>query len=84
MPRYHFNVIDGTDTPDLSGADLGDLQEARLEGVRLMGGLMRDAPEDFWGDEAWRMVVTDEAGLTLFSLEVVAVDAPSLAMRARG
>jgi uncharacterized protein YqjF (DUF2071 family) len=79
MPRYHFNVMDGTDVPDIVGTELTDLAEARREAVRLVGGLMRDTPLDFWREENWRMVVTDEAGLSLFSLHVLAFDAPAAA-----
>jgi len=77
MPRYHFNVHDGTDLPDVEGTELPSLDHARREAVRYSGCLLRDHADAFWTGEEWRMDVTDERGLILFSLMFVATNAPS-------
>lgn len=74
MPRYHFNVHDGFDLPDPEGSDLPDLRAARIEAVRYAGSLLHDHAVTFWDHDDWRMEVTDEAGLILFSLIFVASD----------
>lgn len=76
MPRYHFNIEDGYAEPDPDGLDLPDLGAARVEAARTFGELLRDKSESFWMSEDWRMEVTDSAGLTLFCLHLVGVDAP--------
>ena len=42
MRRYHFNVSDGQDMPDLDGHELPGLKAARNEAVGLAGGLLKD------------------------------------------
>ena len=49
MPRYFFDVQDGKSFPDYDGCELPDLDAARIEAVRLLGGMLRDEAETFWG-----------------------------------
>lgn len=77
MPRYHFNVEDGRSTPDPEGTELPDLESARREAVRLAGRLLDDDPAQFWSHGLWRVVVTDDAGRTLFTLDFRARDGES-------
>jgi hypothetical protein len=76
MPRFHFNVRDGSDLPDTDGTELPDLRTARHEAVKLAGRLLLDEPETFWGGADWRVEVTDATGLILFGLDFTATDAP--------
>ncbi|HEX4693142.1 DUF6894 family protein [Sphingomonas sp.] len=78
MPRYHFNIHDGTDVPDLEGVKLADLAAARIHATRYASDLLRDQQATFWNGNEWRMSVTDEHGLILFSLTFLATDAPVL------
>lgn len=77
MPRYHFNVHDGSLLPDREGTNLPNLASARMEAVRLAGTLLRDSPESFWDAEEWHLDVSDEAGLLQFTLTFFATDAPA-------
>lgn len=77
MPRYHFNVHDGVSLPDEDGYELPDLAAAQRCAVKLSGDLLREHGELFWTGEEWRMDVTDERGLILFTLMFVATHAPS-------
>ena len=79
MQRYFFNVHDGTEYLDPEGCVLEDLQAARDHAVRYFGDMLRDHPETFWNGEKWSMNVTNQAGLVLFSLYFLGVDAPPLA-----
>ncbi len=81
MPRFHFNVLDGSDNPDLDGAELEDIPAARRYAVRYFGELLLGDPSTFWSGEEWKMDVTDDTGLTLFSLHLIAIDAPALEPR---
>jgi len=84
MPRYHFNLSDGRDLPDLVGTELSGIAEARLEAIRLTGAVLNESPEDFWDAGSWEMVVTDEGGLILFSLHLLSVDAAAAQPRRSG
>ena len=77
MARYFFNVEDGASIPDKIGTELPNLRSARMEAVRLSGKLLQEEPDLFWdsGDD-WKMIVTDDAGLILFSLHFAASGAP--------
>ncbi|QGY01566.1 hypothetical protein MMSR116_06345 [Methylobacterium mesophilicum SR1.6/6] len=79
MPRYHFNVHDGVDVPDPTGADFADWQTARVEAIRRVGVIFKDEPQRIALGEDWRMEVTDETGLILFRLDFSSSEAPVLA-----
>ena len=76
MPRFHFNVRDGSDLPDRDGTELPDLRTARREAVKLAGRLLLDEPDTFWEGSDWRVEVMDAAGVLLFRLDFTATDAP--------
>ena len=77
MPRYHFNIRDGEDLPDVEGSELADIQAARVTAIRFAGEMLRDHASRFWNGHEWQMDVTDDTGLTLFVLSFHAVDAPA-------
>ena len=77
MPRYHFNIQDGQDYPDLVGSEYPDLESVRTEAVRRSGELLRDNARSFWGGSGWKLVVTDETGMILFALHFLAVSSPA-------
>lgn len=68
MPRYFFNMVDGSSrnlVKDSDGAEFSDLNGARKEAV----GLARDvARHGFQGSAIWRVVVTDENGRDLLAI----------------
>ena len=78
MPRYYFDVEDGKSFPDPEGCELPDLDAARIEAVRLLGGIMRDEAESFWCAEDWRMSVTGTDKAVLFTIGFTASMAPAL------
>jgi hypothetical protein len=47
MPQYFFDYMDGTRAyPDDEGADLPDLNEARAEALRAIGGIVKGKMPD--------------------------------------
>jgi len=78
MPRYFFNVRDGTTVTDENGTMLPDLAAARKVAVRFAGDLLRDLGREPPADEDWKVEVTDEHGLILFTLLLATLDAPAV------
>ncbi len=69
MPRFHFNVHDGSDIWDTDGTELPDLRAARVEAIRLAGEVLKDESEHLASGEAWHMNVVDERGAVLFRID---------------
>jgi hypothetical protein len=69
MPRYYFDIKDGTDFVDADGSDWPDLAAARIEAVRLSAEVLKEMPERFWHAEKWTMTVSDHDRLRLFTLK---------------
>jgi hypothetical protein len=78
VPRFFFNVYDCVSSPDDTGTELPDWQEARLEAIRLAGAIFKDEAQKVALGEAWHMDVADEQGLVLFRLDFVSHDAPAV------
>jgi hypothetical protein len=68
MPRYFFHVIDGTFIVDRDGAQLADLQAARVMAIQTAGEIIQDAGREFWDGSEWQMHVTDEDQKTVLKL----------------
>lgn len=76
MPRYYFNV-EGDLSPDIEGVELADLATAKCEAVKVAGHIVCESAGDFWDKHEWQMTVTDETGLSLFTLHVFGTESPS-------
>ena len=74
MPRYFFDIRDGTYIPDSTGTELPNLDTARSEAVSLAAGLLRDSPTTFWNGHEWKIEVKDDTGLILFALVFAAIE----------
>jgi hypothetical protein len=77
VPRYFFNQIDGQYKPDDEGLEFQSLDQARTEAVRYAGAVLCHEPDVVWEGDDFRVEVTDEKKLLLFTLIVVGVDAPT-------
>ena len=62
---------------DSEGIEFTTLDEARLEAARYAGEVMRDHPRLIWMGEDFRVEVTDEDRLVMFTVIVVGVDSPA-------
>ena len=72
MPRYFFNVIDGSVELDREGSEFPDIYAAQIAAVRLCGELIKEMDGKFWEESSWRMQVTshDERILLTFTFSV--------------
>ena len=70
MPRYFFHSEDGFLLHDTEGTELADQAAARVEAVRRSGSLLQERPQAFWKSTRWRLLVTDETRMILFTIEV--------------
>ena len=65
--RFHFQV-----------RTLSDTDDARIEAAKRIGLLLHAHAGKLWADEDWQMDVTDETGLILFVINVVAIKSPAI------
>jgi hypothetical protein len=75
--RYFFNQLNGQYKPDDLGTEFPMIDAARLEAVRYAAGVLRDHPTLVWKGEDFRIEVTDDKQLVLFTVIVVGIDAPA-------
>jgi hypothetical protein len=69
MPRYFFNICDGTDLIDREGTELLDDEQAKSDAVNLAGRSIADVGDAFWQNgEQWSLEVTDDKRAVLFTL----------------
>lgn len=76
MPRYHFHSADGRRWSDEEGSELASDEAARVEAVRFAGEMLRGNPTELWRHGQWRVEVTDEENVLLFTIITLAIDAP--------
>jgi hypothetical protein len=76
MPQFHFDVTDGTFTPDLTGLELPDIPAARAHAIERMTELLASHTEAFWLGQEWLIEVRDDCGLVLFTLAFRATESP--------
>ncbi len=75
--RYHFNTKNGGAHADNDGFELPSHSAARAEAVRYAGEIMCSEPDALWVSDELTVDVTDDDGLILFSVIVLAMDAAS-------
>ncbi len=68
MPRFYFHVHDGTPVPDAEGVELADTPAACAEAIRCSGEIIRDFPRSVSQRLDWRMIVTNDADLPIYTL----------------
>lgn len=70
MSRYFFHIDYGELTRDEDGTLFPSHNAARAAAVNLLGELLRDEGDQFWGKPNVTITVADEAGVTLWTLTV--------------
>ncbi len=78
MPRFHFNLYDGTESLDPDGEELADIAAARRYALRYFADVLQTDSRAIAGDGELRLDVTDETGLLLVSLHFTTVYAPAV------
>jgi hypothetical protein len=77
MPRYFFHTATSTECDDTDGLELSDDEAARLEATRTLGQIIELCPNQFCRDRSLTMTVTDEAGMTIFVLDLTVANSPA-------
>lgn len=77
--RYFFNVAGAIYDPDVVGHEIASISEARTMAVRYASEMLRDHPTVVWAGEDFRVEVTDDERLQLFTVIVLGIDAPVVA-----
>ncbi|THD62581.1 hypothetical protein [Phenylobacterium sp.] len=77
MARYYFHTEDGRHYPDEEGTELPDHEAARTQAVLVLGEMVKEDPAGFWSTESFRLTVTDNRGLILYILDLVATASPA-------
>lgn len=80
MPHFYFhtNLPAERGVQDDEGHEFKSVHAAKCEAVIYAGRLLSDAAEDFWDTGDFELIVTDDNGLILFSLRLVAIEAPAI------
>ena len=73
MPRFFFDLSDGTRETDAVGIDLADVDAARVVALKFTGELLRDNSQEIWEGEELRVEVFDEGRMPLFVVSVSAM-----------
>jgi hypothetical protein len=69
MARFHFSIDDGR-TLDIFDVESATADAARAEAAVTAGEMLRDLARGVSGLKPWRMTVSDETGLQIFSVDV--------------
>lgn len=73
MPRYFFDITDGTREEDLIGTDFHSLEEARTQAIRFAGELLRDHSHMIWDGHDLKVEVSNGDRVPLFAIIMSAV-----------
>lgn len=71
MDRYFFHIDYGERSRDMEGTLLPSLAAAQTAALELLGRLLIDEGDDFWGKPNISVVVEDSRGLVLWTVETI-------------
>jgi|KBSSwiS6_1023812.scaffolds.fasta_scaffold13641_4 hypothetical protein len=74
MARFAFNMAN---KPTVE-MDLPNVAEAKCEAARYLGRMVCEEAAQFWESGELSLIVCDDKGLVLFTLDMIARDAPAL------
>lgn len=78
MARYFFHTENGDRHSDEDGLELPDLAAVKREAITALAEMLKNRGARFWENNSFRLIVTDEAGLILYVLDVNGVEAPAV------
>jgi hypothetical protein len=81
VPKFYFHTENGERVADTDGSDLADIAAAEDAAVQILSETLRGNSKLFWENEGFSVTVTDDQGLTLFSLQVSATIAAAISGR---
>jgi hypothetical protein len=77
MKRYFFHTADGSRERDSDGMLLVSLDAARVQAIRFAGEVLSTEPEVLWDGKDFRIEVTDDKDMLLFTVVTLAINAPA-------
>jgi hypothetical protein len=77
VPKFFFN-LQGSTLPDLEGYDLPDVAAAKLIAVQTACAIVSQNAVEFIEQREWQLDVSNEEGLTLFSVTLFTTNAPAV------
>lgn len=83
MARYNIELRTDTHVAETLEVESEDVRALRIELARFVGQMLRDHAERVWEDQNWRVGVTDERGLILFVMHILATDTAATATMKR-
>ena len=83
MPRFYFDLSDGTHIGDEDGTELEGVVEARVEGIKLAGACLRDSPSLLWSKDGFPVMILDDNRTLLTTVTISATDSQVMQDRLR-
>ena len=83
MANYHIKLRTAGKVWETVPVESDDLTALRTELAAFVGELLKDHAQQVWSDEDWRVDVTDENGLILYVMHVLATDTAATMLVAR-
>ena len=74
MPNYNIELRTADRVWETHAVERDDLTALRTEVARFVGDLLKEHAQEIWADRDWRVDVTDDTGLILYVLHVLATD----------
>lgn len=71
---FFFNQAGAVYDPDVEGIELATMSQARIQAVKFAAQMLLDRPEMAWLGDEYRVEVTDENQLVLFTFIALGVD----------
>lgn len=72
VARYNINVRTDSHIATTVAIEKDSHTDLRMEMARFVGELLKDHADLIWADEDWQVDVSDESGLILYVLQVIA------------
>jgi hypothetical protein len=77
VPAYNINIRTASHIADTVTVEKEDLTELRLEIAAFVGELLKDHAGLLWEDKDWQVDVTDDSGLILYVIHIMASETPA-------
>jgi hypothetical protein len=78
VQRYFFHLQSSHVVRDEEGSEHQDLDAAKCHAVQMIAQVLCERPKTFWEADTYRVTVTDERGLVLFTVEMFSVQSAAL------
>lgn len=77
MQRFYFDISDAFPDIPCVGAELPSIAAARCYALQYAGHVLCGQKPGFWDADEWVMTISDTNHLTLFTITISTMNAPS-------